>query len=159
MAPDFKTDDAHHEACDGDGCCRKDHVRVDERKRNPYSEGVDACGYRQKKDVCDGEVRGLCRGFFAAVVRGAPDHAEPEDAQDAAGDWCPDAFEPAFGELPEKIAEQGHSTLEYTERYRLEHGAAVFDARFAKSSAYGNGKAVHGFYNGDDDDFYERHAI
>ena len=121
--------------------------------------GVDACGYRQKKYVRDGEVRGLCRGFFAAVVCGAPDHACAQDAQDAAGDWCPDAFEPAFGELPEKIAEQGHSTLEYTERYRLEHGAAVFDACLAESGAYGNCKAVHGLDYCDDDDFYERHAI
>lgn len=130
MAADFKAYDAHHETCDGDGRCGKDHVRVDEGERDADREGVDACGYRQKKYVRNGKVRCLRCSLFSAVMCRPPDHAESKDAKNAAGDWCPDAFEPAFGELPEEIAEQGHSALEHTERYRLEHGSTVTNARF-----------------------------
>lgn len=127
---DFKAYDAHHEAGDGDGGCREDHVRVDECKRNPYGEGVDACGYRQKKYVRNGKVRCLRCGLFAAVVRRSPDHAESEDAENAAGDCRTDRFEPAFRELPEKIPEQGHPALENSEGNCLEHGSTVTNARF-----------------------------
>lgn len=105
VAADFKAYDAHHETCDGDGRCGKDHVRVDEGERDADREGVDACGYRQKKYVRNGKVRCLRCSLFSAVVRRPPDHAESKDAKNAAGDCRTDRFKPTFREISEKIPE------------------------------------------------------
>lgn len=47
VAPDFKTENAHHKACNCNGGGGKNHVGIQECERNPDRECVNACGDRQ----------------------------------------------------------------------------------------------------------------
>lgn len=64
-----------------------------------------------------------------------------------------------FGKVSQKITKKRHSTLENAERNGLDKSSRIGNAGLAETSCYGYCKTVHGFYNGNDDNFDKTHGI